>query len=79
MRNRLTDHGYEPGIDGKILVFLGGQVNAEGLLREVHAVEEVLEARVGTEGVKPLLVHVFQHPEVAGDFHKGKDQAVIGK
>ena len=29
MRYRLTDHIYEPRIYGEILVFLGGQVNAE--------------------------------------------------
>ncbi len=49
----------------------------EALLRKIHPAQEVLEAGVGAEGVKLLLVHVLQHPEIAGDFHNGENQAVI--
>ncbi len=33
-----------------------GQVNAWGLLREIHAAQEVLEAGVGAEAISALLV-----------------------
>ena len=36
-------------MDAIILSYTRGQVNAESLLRKVHAAQEVLEARVGAE------------------------------
>ncbi len=50
-------------MDGAILSYTGGQVNANGSRWEIHAAQKVLEARVGVQLLehRPGLLQVRDH------------------
>ena len=59
-------------MDGIILSYTRGQVNANGSRREVHAAQEVLEAGVGTERCTQFCqASLLTGPKSGGPLHFG--------